>query len=796
APVPGASVTFYGPAWAFDISDADGYYEVVLYYAGRYLVEASALEGEFEAVEDFEDDGFRWLNITLSAGGTEPGAFNYTVEGYVLDNETGLPIVGALVKVESDRDQNSTRTGGDGWFRLTVEARDWIDLIASASGYRRATLYLDAADVSVNVTLDPVNATLYWVKGYVLDSETEDPIVGATVIADTDLDYNFTLTDAEGWYYMEVMAEDRIGVMADASGYHRSVEDFDASDVEHDFLLERLAGNGTVMGYVSDEEGAPIPNATIAFQPFGEMFDPLATTLTDEDGFYNASVPGIPQMIMAMTTGYYPYIHGILVTEDETVWHNITLYAAGETNALIRGYIVNETGAPVNDAHVIAVPMLPGCMQQFENDTGADGGYSLAVPAGTFVLTATDDDARLVIVKVTVPESGTVWVNLTLVPSVNESWVEITLKDFEHGTGKMVSRSVNFGEGAAVRPFIDIIFGDADGNLSGEEVEAYAIVFEDHFMEGAEEEFERDAADNFLIDGVAFVQALDDITICGGEGSVFSNEPMEIRAWFSLEAKGTVNESTDHQLRINMSDGEVTRIVAHLPAGYFLDGYDAPDCIDISGVSTVVIETAEGCNGTWIALNVTSRGAPEAVTLEEATVDATSVHLLWTRYEGADFHKYEILRSLWSGSAGDHVAYVTDRNTREYVVTGLEQGKTYYFTVRVYDTDLRYADSNQLSVMIERTTSPGFDVFVHLTLSETRPKEGSTVTISATIRNEMEMDLELTVTFRVDGDVIHTTTVNVSANGTADVAHDWKAEKGEHSIEIRITSGDSYSFDT
>jgi hypothetical protein len=79
-------------------------------------------------------------------------------------------------------------------------------------------------------------------------------------------------------------------------------------------------------------------------------------------------------------------------------------------------------------------------------------------------------------------------------------------------------------------------------------------------------------------------------------------------------------------------------------------------------------------------------------------VTQSSIILTWTKSKDPDFAKYEIYRSTSPGVIGTLIATITNQAVTSYMVTGLSAGTTYYFTIRVVDTEGLTADSHQISV--------------------------------------------------------------------------------------------------
>jgi hypothetical protein len=92
---------------------------------------------------------------------------------------------------------------------------------------------------------------------------------------------------------------------------------------------------------------------------------------------------------------------------------------------------------------------------------------------------------------------------------------------------------------------------------------------------------------------------------------------------------------------------------------------------------------------------------PPAVFLEDPTdVTNREAHLDWTECFEGDFDRYEIHASLTPGfTPGPETRFVDpieNSTTIQYEVTGLDENKTIYFKIRVYDAGGLYNDSNEV----------------------------------------------------------------------------------------------------
>lgn len=91
---------------------------------------------------------------------------------------------------------------------------------------------------------------------------------------------------------------------------------------------------------------------------------------------------------------------------------------------------------------------------------------------------------------------------------------------------------------------------------------------------------------------------------------------------------------------------------------------------------------------------------PTAVALyDPESITAATLELTWSRNSDVDFSKYEIHKSTlldFSQTASTLTATLLSRFDTSYMVTNLSANTTYYFKVRVIDTEDLYADSNEV----------------------------------------------------------------------------------------------------
>lgn len=218
-----------------------------------------------------------------------------TLEGVVVDSITEKPVPGVLVQAQWQlMPSYKTKTDENGRYRITGMPRRQHRMSFSRTDYSNGTAILsitDEMDVSQGhletTKIDPAGSA----AGVVLDPNGE-PIVGARIYVaqKTPLNYRArgqgadTTSGREGDFLVRNLntgqAVYRIAAVKDGYVIGTS-EDFQVEPAElKDGINVKLSSGSTIRGRISDELGAPVPDAeiTVVVPPFsGVWFGPGAT---------------------------------------------------------------------------------------------------------------------------------------------------------------------------------------------------------------------------------------------------------------------------------------------------------------------------------------------------------------------------------------------------------------------------------------------------------------------------------------------------------------------------------------
>jgi uncharacterized membrane protein len=236
-----------------------------------------------------------------------------TVNGYVTDIVTGLPIANASVKVHNNYGfERGTTTNGYGYFEMnTISGRSYIEV--KAGGYASNTSSVEIADVyGINPALTPANSVVY---GYIFDNATGASVSNANIKVNSAGYSNFTRSNASGYYMIKstagpmLMDVRRGGYFSNGTEFNLSYGEARTIDMAIDPIPPKppLPEPSLICGYVS-YKGTELPDMTVRVSDH-EGYE--KSTLTDSKGYFEIeTVPGhlwldvLPSVYMASSVEF------------------------------------------------------------------------------------------------------------------------------------------------------------------------------------------------------------------------------------------------------------------------------------------------------------------------------------------------------------------------------------------------------------------------------------------------------------------------------------------------------------
>ncbi len=214
------------------------------------------------------------------------------ITGYVVDNETDMPVANASIKIRSDYGigEWSTRTDEDGYFgKKVISGPSRVE--AEAAGYMTNSTRYDTSRVSqVNLRMRPEKSI---VEGYI--ENATGVIVPDAYIRVSSRGYNnYTRTNEFGYYSLKTIAG-HIKQDVSKEGYYSNSTDFNVSYAETvavNMTIEEIPPppeKATIYGFVSCN-GTRLPAVKVVVSDH-EGYD--KTALTDTRGYFEIeTVPG------------------------------------------------------------------------------------------------------------------------------------------------------------------------------------------------------------------------------------------------------------------------------------------------------------------------------------------------------------------------------------------------------------------------------------------------------------------------------------------------------------------------
>jgi len=382
-----------------------------------------------------------------------------SISGRVVDDSTGLPIMGAHVWAKAD----TTQPGGYGYDFTDSSGYYTIDslyageflVFANAQGYVEE-VYPESVIVlsgqttpNIDFALTSTGVPEYGsISGRVTDEATGLPLAYAHLVATGVDNYCFgeAWSDSNGYYIIEDLCVGIWQVEASIPGYYSEIYPDTVSVIEGqttpdiDFALTPFSSPdfGSISGRVTDEaSGYPIPGAAITLSGiYGVWY-------TDSAGHYMCdSIPVGGYWVTAYASGYVQetYPESVIVFEGQnTADIDFALAPVGSPEyGSISGWVTDQsTGFPVNGAHLVATGLDTYCFGEAWSDS--DGYYIIpdlcvgiwqVQASKTGYYTQTYPDSISIMAGQTTPD-----INFALTPTGSPEYGSISGRVTDEATG-------------------------------------------------------------------------------------------------------------------------------------------------------------------------------------------------------------------------------------------------------------------------------------------------------------------------------------------------------------------------
>ena len=322
----------------------------------------------FNYTGEFNITGTVWKNISLMNFPED----EVIIYGNVYDANNSLPIQNASIFLYFEGikfyGSNFTNTNSSGYYKIKLP-KSKVQLTVYASGYY-PEFYNDTIlyDKKVDFYLKPLPPMKSKIMGYITDLYSLLPVINATVMVYNSNFSNFTLSNATGYYEMNMPAGN-FTMLVYAENYYSQVLLFSIYENESKWLnisMEPFVDNAWVVGYVYDDTLQPIQNASVNI--YGTLFKGMKFAYferhatTNETGYYSVTVPAL---VLSLFPPRYSYISGASASADgyfeesmqfdlytgliqpgQTKFINITLDKMPPENCTVKGYVSFGFPAP------------------------------------------------------------------------------------------------------------------------------------------------------------------------------------------------------------------------------------------------------------------------------------------------------------------------------------------------------------------------------------------------------------------------------------------------------------------
>jgi hypothetical protein len=427
--------------WNYTYCNTSGFYQMNV-AAGTIYLHVSTWGYFYEYTDNFNisDNETLWINVSLDPHPPK----NSTVCGYITDSSTYNPINNSQIKLYWKDNKghyltNYTYSNSSGFYTVNT-ASGTIHLRVEADRFfREYTSYYNISEnetLWINVSLDPCPPENSIVCGYITDSSSGDPIKDADVNLywKDDQGHNYhndTYSNISGFYLMNVTAG-KIRLYVYAQGYFNEYIDyFFIKENETVWinisLFPRPKENSNVCGYINDSiNGDPITYAKVElYWRDNHGHHDWIYTKSNASGYFKMNVASGKIKLYIYARGYfYEYTDNINISENETLWINVSLDPHPSENSIVCGYITDSiTGDPIKNTEVDLYWRDNQGHHEWNDTNGSESGfYFMRVAVGKIQLDVYADGYFYNYTNwYNISENETLWINISLDPRPPEN---------------------------------------------------------------------------------------------------------------------------------------------------------------------------------------------------------------------------------------------------------------------------------------------------------------------------------------------------------------------------------------
>ena len=338
-------------------SDEKGYYEKQLEHGGNYSIIAEK-EGykELNDVVYIKDGEENQVDLNLEKeGGDKTKIFGHVKD---IDTEEAINEVKIILSSLDCNCTYDTYSDTEGYYIIEIEQGGNFSIKTKREGYKEINdeLFIEDGDEKeLNIHLEKEEVKETWVKGYIKDKETEEPLneVEVNIIYDDNHSYA-VYSDVEGRYKKQLEHGGDYKLIAEKEGYNSedaSVFIEKGEEKQVNFLLEKEDSQETwIFGHVKNKaNNEPIIEAEININ-HGDLES--YTVYSNENGYYQQKVDGDRNYsIIAEKENYNTEDYTLFVEKEQENKFDILLAKKEIRETIIYGYVFdNNHDNPMNNA--------------------------------------------------------------------------------------------------------------------------------------------------------------------------------------------------------------------------------------------------------------------------------------------------------------------------------------------------------------------------------------------------------------------------------------------------------------